>query len=56
MDRETLLLLTLGMLIAASAVVGVTGWVHVVRDRRIARVAHAADGAGVSHPEAHEER
>ena len=55
MDRETWLLLALGMLITASAVVGVTGWVHFARDHHLAKVAHAG-GAEVGHPEAHEER
>jgi hypothetical protein len=37
MDRETALLLALGMLIAASLAVGVSGWVLLIRDRRPAR-------------------
>jgi hypothetical protein len=47
MDRDTALLLALGMLIAASFVVGVTGWVLVVRDRRLAKASHpeAAEGS-----------
>jgi hypothetical protein len=40
MDRETALLLALGMLIAASLTVGVSGWVILIRDRRPARAAH----------------
>ena len=40
MDRETALLLALGMLIAASLAVGVSGWVILIRDRRPARAAH----------------
>jgi hypothetical protein len=40
MDRETALLLALGMLIAASLAVGVSGWVLLIRDRRLARVVH----------------
>jgi hypothetical protein len=52
MDRETLLLLALGMLIASAFIVGVAGWILVGRDRRLARAAHtSADGV---HPEAYE--
>jgi hypothetical protein len=40
MDRETALLLALGMLIAASLAVGVGGWVLLIRDRRLARAVH----------------
>jgi hypothetical protein len=40
MDRETALLLALGMLIAASFAVGVSGWVLLIRDRRLARAEH----------------
>jgi hypothetical protein len=40
MDRETALLLALGMLIAASLSVGVSGWVLLIRGRRPARAAH----------------
>jgi hypothetical protein len=40
MDRETALLLALGMLIAASFAVGVSGWVLLIRDRRPARAEH----------------
>jgi hypothetical protein len=40
MVRETALLLALGMLIAASLAVGVSGWVLLIRDRRPARAAH----------------
>jgi hypothetical protein len=44
MDRETALLLALGMLVAASLTVGVSGWVLLIRDRRPARaVQHRAD-------------
>jgi hypothetical protein len=56
MDRESLLLLAVSMLIAAAAVVGVSGWVLFVRDRRLAKVVHATVGARGSHPEDHEER
>jgi len=38
MDRETTFLLALGLLIAAAAVVSVSGWVLFVRERRTARV------------------
>lgn len=37
MDRQTTLLLALGMLIAAALAVGVSGWVLVVRDRALGR-------------------
>ncbi len=40
MDRETALLLALGMLIAASVAVGVSGWVLLIRERRSARAVH----------------
>jgi hypothetical protein len=40
MDRETALLLALGMLIAASFAVGVSGWVLLIRDRRPAGAVH----------------
>jgi hypothetical protein len=40
MERETALLLALGMLIAASLAVGVSGWVLLIRDRRRARAVH----------------
>ena len=40
MDRETALLLALGMLIAASFAVGISGWVLLIRDRRPARAGH----------------
>jgi hypothetical protein len=40
MDRETALLLALGMLVAASFAVGVSGWVLLIRDRRRARAVH----------------
>jgi hypothetical protein len=49
MDRETALLLALGMLIAASFAVGISGWVLLIRDRRPARANHhradAIDGS-----------
>lgn len=37
MDRQTTLLLALGMLIAAALAVGVSGWVLFVRDRQLSR-------------------
>jgi hypothetical protein len=40
MDRESALLLALGMLIAASLAVGASGWILLFRDRRLARAAH----------------
>jgi hypothetical protein len=40
MDRESALLLALGMLIAASVAVGVSGWVLLIRGRRPARAVH----------------
>lgn len=40
MDRQTTFLLALAMLIAAALVVGVSGWVLVVRDRALARAGH----------------
>ena len=49
MDRESALLMALGMLIAASLAVGVSGWVLLIRDRRTARTldpsADAAEGS-----------
>ncbi|HET9672164.1 MAG TPA: hypothetical protein VFQ40_04875 [Actinomycetota bacterium] len=46
MDRESALLLALGMLIAASTAVGVSGWVLLIRGRRPARaIHHRADPA-----------
>jgi hypothetical protein len=44
MVRETALLLALGMLIASSLAVGISGWWLLIRDRRLARaVPHRAD-------------
>ena len=54
MDRETTLLLALGMLIASALAVGVSGVVLFTRDRRLVRQAHAVTDRG-SHPEGHEE-
>ncbi len=41
MDRQTTLLLAIGMLIAAALTVGVSGWVLFVRDRALVRIGHA---------------
>ena len=41
MDRQTTLLLALGMLIAAALAVGVRGWVLLARDRALIRLGHA---------------
>jgi len=54
MDRETTLLLALGMLIASALAVGVSGVVLFTRDRRLVRAAHGTTDRG-SHPEGHEE-
>ena len=40
MDRETALLVALGMLIASSFAIGISGWVLVIRDRRAAPAVH----------------
>jgi hypothetical protein len=40
MDRETALLVALGMLIASSLAIGISGWVILIRDRRPAGTAH----------------
>jgi hypothetical protein len=46
MDRESALLLALGMLVVASLTVGVTGWILLLRDRRLARaVVRRSDAA-----------
>jgi hypothetical protein len=56
MDRQTTFLLALGMLIAASLVVSVSGWVLFARDRALHRAAvHAAAGPDDLHHEAAEE-
>jgi hypothetical protein len=55
MDRETTLLLALGMLIASALAVGVSGVVLFTRDRRLVRAAHGAATDRGSHPEGHEE-
>jgi hypothetical protein len=38
MDRQTTLLVALGLLVAAAAFVSVSGWILFVRDRRATRV------------------
>ena len=53
MDRQTLFLLSLGLLIAAGLVVGGSGWALFVRDRRL-RIA-AAGLTTEHHREGHEE-
>ncbi len=50
MDRETTLILALGLLIAAAAIVSASGWILFVRDRR---ASHAT--AHHTHHEALEE-
>ena len=40
MDRETALLVALGMLIASSLAVGISGWMLLIRDRRHAPSLH----------------
>jgi hypothetical protein len=41
MDRQATLLLALGLLIAASVFVSLSGWILLVRDRRGSRAAGA---------------
>jgi hypothetical protein len=50
MDRQSTLLLALGLLIAAAAFVSASGWILFVRDRRAGRAATTPD-----HHEAREE-
>jgi hypothetical protein len=45
MSLDSIFRLALALLAAAAFVVGVTGWVHVVRERR-----PAAAGGSVDHP------
>ena len=54
MDPQTTLLLALGLLTAAAAVVSTAGWVLFVRDRRARKA--ALPSAAEHHPEAAEER
>ncbi len=51
MDRQSSLLLALGLLIAAAAFVSASGWILFTRDRRAARALNAPH-----HHEAVEER
>jgi hypothetical protein len=48
MDRQSTLLLALGLLIAAAAFVSASGWILFVRERRAGR------GVAASHLEHHE--
>jgi hypothetical protein len=52
MDRDALFLLALGSLVVAALTVGVSGWVLVVRERRLAASSAAAPS---THHEVHEE-
>lgn len=52
MDRQSALLLALGMLIAAAATVSASGWVLFVRDRRASRASGAEHHHHEVHPEA----
>ncbi len=53
MDRQTTFLLALGMLVAASLVVSLSGWVLFARDRALHRATAGADD--VHHEVAEEE-
>jgi hypothetical protein len=57
MDRQTTFLLALGMLVAASLVVSISGWVLFARDRALHRATlHATAGTDdVHHGVAEEE-
>lgn len=52
MDRQSTLLLALGMLIAAAATVSASGWVLFVRDRRASRASDVEHHHHEVHPEA----
>ena len=52
MDRQSALLLALGMLIAAAATVSASGWVLFVRDRWASRASGAEHHHHEVHPEA----
>ena len=52
MDRETLLLLALGLLVVAALAVGVSGWTLFARDRRSHETTH---NPGAVHPGDHGE-
>jgi hypothetical protein len=45
MDRQTTLLVALGLLVAAAAFVSVSGWILFVRDRRATRATGAEQHA-----------
>ena len=47
MSLDAIFRLALALLAAAAFVVGVTGWVHVVRDRHPAQTGTPADHPGV---------
>jgi hypothetical protein len=55
MDRQAIFLLALGMLIAASLVVSVSGWVLFARDRALHRAAVHGAATDVHHGTAEEE-
>ena len=52
MDRQSTLLLALGMLIAAAATVSASGWVLFVRDRRALSASRTEHHRHEVHPEA----
>jgi hypothetical protein len=54
MDRETLLLTALGMLVVAALTVGVSGWMLFLRDRRLALTTSGTAG-DAAHPQAAED-
>jgi hypothetical protein len=51
MERETILLLALGMLVAAALVVGVSGWVLLLRDRGRSKTTKTTLGQASAHVE-----
>jgi hypothetical protein len=55
MDRETALLVAIVMLSLAALSVGLSGWLLLTRDRRLARSASARDAAHEGHHEVPEE-
>ena len=55
MDRETALLVAVVMLSLAASAVGVSGWLLLARDRKLARSASVADTAHEGHHEVPEE-
>jgi hypothetical protein len=50
MDRETLLLLALGLLVVAALTVGVSGWTLFLRDRRSHKATHTPGAARPGDP------